>query len=150
MPTEPRELQSARQHLALAESGFRSKDGLFHLDEALSLLEDVIAGDSTAHTRIARNLASTYATRIHRAVQRLLQMDHGIPEPELEHLFRIVLLFDQRNFELPAESRANKNELVRQLIDRYYEGRSPAEKQAMLEELTRIERSQDAADRTGN
>jgi hypothetical protein len=141
MAAEPPELQSARQHLAQAEARYRSRDGLFHLDEALSLLEDVIANGSTEQARIARNLAATYAARIHRTAQRLLQTDRGVPEPELEHLFQVVLLFDQRGLELPAESRANKIELVRQLIDRYYEGRSPAEKQAMLEELTRIEKS---------
>jgi hypothetical protein len=134
-------LQSARRHLAQAEARYRSGDGLFHLDEALSLLEDVIATESIEQATVARNLAASYASRIHRAVQRLLQTDRGVPEPELEHLFKIVLLFDQRGFELPVESRANKIELVRQLIDRYYEGRSPAEKQAMLEELTKIEQS---------
>ena len=134
-------LWTARQHLAQAEARYRSADGLFHLDEALSLLEDVIATGSAEQARVARNLAATYAARIHRAVQRLLQTDRGVPEPELEHLFKVVLLFDERGFELPVESRANKIELVRQLIDRYYEGRSAAEKQTMLEELTKIEKA---------
>ena len=136
--SESTRLKSARQHLTLAEARYRSADGLFHLDEALSLLEEVVASDSAEHATVARNLAATYAARIHGTVRERLQTDRAVPEPELEHLFKVVLLFDQRGFELPAESRANKIDLVRLLIDRYYEGRPAAEKQAMLDELTKI------------
>ena len=63
-----------------------------------------------------------------------------MPEPDLEHLFKVVLAFDERSFELPEEARATKVSLVRDLIDRYYEGHSPETKRAALEQLAEITR----------
>ena len=39
---------------------------------------------------------------------------------------------------MPADARLTKINLVRQLIDRYYEGHAPAAKRAALEQLARI------------
>jgi hypothetical protein len=137
---EPRELQSAREHLARAETGYRTPDGLYHLEEGLALLEEVIAGNAPEYRTLALNLASTYFARIYGSVKRLVDTDRGLPEPDLEHLFKVVLAFDERSFELPAEARATKISLVRDLIDRYYEGHSPEAKRAALEQLAEISR----------
>lgn len=136
---EPRELQSAREHLARAEAGYRSQDGLNHLEEGLELLEEVMA-ESPQHRQLAENLASTYFIKIYGNIKRLVESDRGLPEPDLEHLFKVVLAFDERSFELPTEARATKISLVRDLVDRYYEGHSPDAKRAALEQLEEISR----------
>jgi hypothetical protein len=131
-------LDAARRHLAQAEAGYRSEDGLFHLEEGLVLLEELLASDQSAVRSIARNLAATYSAKIFRAVANLVQTDRGLPEPELERLFKVVLAFDEHGFDLPAEARAAKIGVVELLIDRYYEGHSPEDKRRALEELGRI------------
>jgi hypothetical protein len=135
---EPQQLRAARQHLAQAEANYRSADGLFHLGEGLALLEELLGCGEHAHRMIARNLAETYATKIFRAVSKLVETDRGLPEPELEHLFRVVLAFDEHGFELPAEARSAKISVVEHLVNRYYEGHSPEEKRKVLEELANI------------
>jgi len=135
---EPPQLLSAREHLALAEARYRSEDGLFHLEEGLALLEEVMAGSSPGYRAVAQNLAATYSTKIYNLVRNVVGRDRALPEPDLEHLFRVVLAFDDRGLDLPADIRSIKIELVRRLIDHYYEGRSPAEKQAALQQLLQI------------
>jgi hypothetical protein len=61
-----------------------------------------------------------------------------VPEPQLEHLFKVVLAFDQSEVELPDNAREVKVEIARRLIDRYYEGHSPEQKRKALEQLTKI------------
>ena len=61
-----------------------------------------------------------------------------MPEPQLEHLFKVVLAFDQSEVELPDTAREVKIEIARRLIDRYYEGHSPEQKRKALEQLTKI------------
>ena len=51
---EPPQLLSAREHLALAEARYRSEDGLFHLEEGLALLEEVMAGSSQGYRSVAQ------------------------------------------------------------------------------------------------
>lgn len=140
---ESAELRSAREHLSRAEAKYRSEDGLFHLEEGLALLEEVIAGTDAEATRVARNLLSTYAAKICAWVDRLVEADRGLPEPELEHFFRLILAFDQRGLKLTADTRAIKVSLVRRLIDRYLEGHPPAAKQAALDQLAKISGMED-------
>ena len=135
---EPPQLLSAREHLALAEARYRSEDGLFHLEEGLALLEEVMAGISPGYRAVAQNLAATYSMKIYNLVRNVVGRDRALPEPDLEHLFRVVLAFDDRGLDLPADIRSIKIELVRRLIDHYYEGHSPAEKQAALQQLLQI------------
>jgi hypothetical protein len=135
---EPPQLLSAREHLALAEARYRSEDGLFHLEEGLALLEEVMAGSSSGYRAVAQNLAATYSMKIYNLVRNAVARDRALPEPDLEHLFRVVLAFDDRGLDLPADIRSIKIELVRRLIDHYYEGHSPAEKQAALQQLLQI------------
>jgi hypothetical protein len=138
MAAEPTKLRAAREHLSRAEATFRADDGLFHLEEALALLDEVGASEDSTHRRIARNLASTYALKLFGAIRRLVLTDPGLPEPELERFFRIVLAFDDADVELPTEAASIKIELVRRLIDRSYEGYSPEEKRKAVERLEEI------------
>src|SRR5262245_40412776 len=138
MAIEPTELRAARVHLSRAEATCRVDDGLFHLEEALALLDEVSASDDAVHRTIARNLASTYALKMFSAIRRLVETDPGMPEPELERYFRIVLAFDDADVELPPEAIPIKIELVRRLIDRTYEGYSPEERRKAVERLEEI------------
>jgi hypothetical protein len=136
--TEPREMFAAREHLARAEADYRSTSGLAELEQGIGLLDDVMSGKDASHRSIAANIAKTYATRIFRSIGSLLEADRSVPEPQLEHLFKVVIAFDQSEIELPENARAVKVEIARRLIDRYYEGHSPEYKRKALEELTKI------------
>jgi hypothetical protein len=136
--TEPRELAAAREHLARAEASYRSAAGLAELEQGLALLDDVMSANHAGQRAVAENIAKTYATRIYRSIAALLDGDRAVPEPLLEHLFKVVLAFDQRDVELPDNAREVKVEIARRLIDRCYEGHAPEQKRKALEQLTKI------------
>jgi hypothetical protein len=135
---EPKELTSARRCLAKAEADLTSEDGLTQLVEGLAFLEDVIATGTATATKTARNLATSYAARIYDRINAVVNTDRHVPEPELEHYFKVVLAFDQIGVQLPQSAQDLKIEVVRRLIDRYYEGHPPERKQQALEELAQI------------
>jgi hypothetical protein len=135
---EPRQLSSAREHLSQAEATYDTKEGLRRLEEGLALLDEVIATDAADYKTVARNLARTYSNRIVSAICARVETDRATPEPELEHLFAVMLAFDQVDLELPPEARTLKISIARRLIDRYYEGSSPADKEKALDQLAQI------------
>lgn len=135
---ETEQLQAARKHLAKAEAAFRSADGRAELEEGLLMLAEVMTGGAPADQEVARNLASTYTKKFYGIVRQLLETDRGIPEPELEHFFKLILALDHAGVDLPADARSMKLKLARRLVDRYFEGYSPAAKQQALERLTAI------------
>jgi len=139
--TEPRELLAAREHLARGEASYRSATGLTELEQGIGLLDDVMSGKDARHRTIAENIAKTYSTRIYRSIGALLEADRAVPEPQLEHLFKVVLAFDQSEIELPDTARAVKIEIARRLIDRYYEGHSAERKREAVEQLMKISKS---------
>jgi hypothetical protein len=136
---EPAQLVDARKHLSRAESGYRSADGLLHLEEGLALLEEVALDGAPGQRVIALNLLSTYSTRICDSIRKVVETDRALPEPDLEHLFKVLLTFDSTGWELPEYVRSLKVNVVKRLIDFHYEGHSAAEKQKMLEQLAGIE-----------
>ncbi len=135
---EPRELASARRYLARAEAELDSADGLARLAEGLSLLDDLIAGRDKAVARTAANLAATYVGRIYERIGAAVAKDPQMQEPKLEHYFKVVLALDQVGEALPATAAELKLAVVRALIDRYYEGHSPEQKQHALEQLSQL------------
>ena len=136
---EPQELTKARRCLARAEASLSSADGLAQLVDGLAMLDDVI-GSGTAAAGTARNLAASYAARIYARVGDAVAGDAQLPEPELEHLFKVVLAFDQVGAALPESAQELKIAVVRLLIDRYYEGHPPEKKQRALDDLARLAR----------
>ena len=136
--SEPQELIDARRCLASAEADLGSEEGLAQLTEGLALLDDVIGVAPQAAERTARNLASTYATRVYGHVADSLSRDPGLPEPVLEHFFKLVLAFDRVSAVVAPSAHALKIDVVRRLIDRYYEGYPPERKQRVLEELAQL------------
>ena len=135
---EPANLASARKHLSLAESRYRSEDGFVHLEEGLALLDEVALESAREYQAIARNLLSTYSSRICESIRKLVDGDPALPQPELEHLFKVLLAFDAVDLELPGFVRTTKINVVRRLIDLAYEGYPAEEKQKVLEQLTGI------------
>jgi len=134
---EPRELATARQHLAKAEAALDSADGLVRLAEGMSLLDDLIAGRDAAVARTAGNLAASYAARIYARIGKAVA-NPQLPEPKLEHYFKVVLALDQVSEALPAAATELKLAVARALIDRYYEGHSPEQKRRALEQLAAL------------
>jgi hypothetical protein len=135
---EPKDLTSARRCLAKAEADLTSEEGLTQLVEGLAFLEDVIASGTATAVKTARNLATSYAARVYGRIDAVVSTDVHLPEPDLEHYFKVVLAFDQVGVELPRSAQDLKIAVVRRLIDRYYEGHPPERKQQALEELAQI------------
>jgi hypothetical protein len=144
---ESRDLAAARRQLAAGEALYESADGLAAIDEGLALLEDVVELGSASDARTAQNLAATYAARLYERVGVTLSADRAVPEPALEHFFKLVLVFDRFAAALPANAHALKIDVVRRLIDRYCEGHPPEKKRAMLAQLDALEEPQSAAER---
>ena len=123
--------------MADAEAGFASADGLTRLDDGLGRLAGLIDAGG-AEGRVARNLAASYAGRFYARVQSKLERDAQVPEPELEHYFKVVLAFDQVAEALPASATDLKIRVVEALVERYYEGHPPERKRAALEQLAAL------------
>jgi hypothetical protein len=136
MPETPA-LRSARDHLARAEASFASADGLFHLEEGLVILDEVSVDDDVQRS-VAKNLAATYATKIFGRIQAAIATDRAVPQPLLEHYFKLMLAFDHGDFDLPEQARTLKIAVVRRLIDLAYEGYPPAAKRKALEQFGAI------------
>jgi hypothetical protein len=135
---ESRELAGARASLAAAEAAWTSAEGLAHLEDGLDALADIIDGGKAPEARIAGNLAATYAGRFYGRVRAKLERDAQVPEPELEHYFRVVLAFDRVQSALPAAAAELKIGVVEALVERYYEGHPPEKKRAVLEQLAAL------------
>jgi hypothetical protein len=132
------ELRAARRDLAAAEASLEAGAGLDALAEGLSLLDGVMAAGAAVEVRTARNLAVSYASRIYGRVAQRVASDAQIPEPLLEHYFKVVLAFDAVADALPADAAALKISVVRALIERYYEGHPPEAKRRALAELAKV------------
>jgi hypothetical protein len=126
--------------MAAAEAGWASADGLTRLSDALGRLADIIEAGG-AEARIASNVAASYAGRFYGRVRDKLGHDAQVPEPELEHYFKVVLAFDQVQSALPAAAAHLKIGVVEALIERYYEGHPPEKKRGALEQLAALRRA---------
>lgn len=123
-----------------AEADWLSVEGLARLTDGLDRLTYVIETGTKTEARTASNLAVTYAGRFYGRVRDKLERSRQVPEPELEHCFKIVLAFDQVQDALPQAATDLKIDVVKALVERYYEGHSPEKKRAVLEELAALGR----------
>ena len=135
---ESRELAGARASLAAAEAAWASADGLARLEDGLDALADIIEAGKAPEALIAGNLAASYAGRFYGRVRAKLERDAQVPEPELEHYFKVVLAFDRVQSALPAAAAELKIGVVEALVERYYEGHPPEKKRAVLEQLAAL------------
>ena len=124
--------------MAEADAGWATADGLARLQDGLGRLADIIDMKSGPEARTAGNLAATYAGRFYGRVRDKLERDAQVPEPELEHCFKVVLAFDLIGDSLPPAAAELKIDVVKALIERYYEGHSPEKKRAALEQLAAL------------
>jgi len=108
------------------------------LTEGLGRLTDVLETGNPAEARTAGNLAASYAGRCYERVRKELAQDPQMPEPKLEHYFKVVLAFDQVAGALPPSAGELKIAVAEALVDRYYEGHPPAKKRAVLEQLAAL------------
>lgn len=135
---EPQHLTEARRRLSRAESALFAKDAALEFEEGLALLQELADSGEQQVRVIARTIAKTYASKLYEAIRTLLDSDRNVPEPKLEHLFRLVLVFDAAEAELPGDARDIKIALGRELLNRYLEGHAAEEKRAALEGLMKI------------
>ncbi len=135
---EPKELIDARRHLSRAEAALFSKDAVTELEDGLDLLQDLAESGAKPVRALARTIAKTYASKCYDAIRTSLASDRNVPEPTLEHLLRIVLVFDEADADLPDDARDVKIALGRTLLNRYLEGHAPEEKRTALAELMSI------------
>jgi len=135
---ESRELVAARASMAAAEAAWASADGLSRLEDGLERLADIIDARKGAEARVAGNLAASYAGRFYGHVRDKLERDSQVPEPELEHCFKVVVAFDRVQSALPAAAAELKVSVVKALIERYYEGHPAEKKRAVLEQLAAL------------
>jgi hypothetical protein len=124
--------------MAAAEGAWASADGLARLADGLGRLADIIEAGTAAEARIASNVAASYAGRFYGRVRDKLERDAQVPEPELEHCFKVVLAFDQVQSALPAAAAELKIGVVKALVERYYEGHPAEKKRAVLEQLAAL------------
>ncbi len=127
--------------MAEAEADWSSADGLARLIDGLGRLSDLIEMGDKNEVRTARNLAATYAGRFYGRVRDKLKLSLQVPEPELEHCFKVVLAFDAVQEALPPTAAELKIDVVKALVERYYEGHPPEKKRAALEQLTELKRA---------
>ena len=138
---EPASLRAARDHLAQAEQGFQTVDGLHHLEEGLALLDEVMHQELFDSYRLtAGNIGATYAGKIYTRIRQLIDHDAGVPEPLLEQLFKVLLAFDVRAVDLPPGADQLKVDIVERLIEAYYEGHPEQEKARAREALMMLKR----------
>ena len=135
---ESRELAAARLCMAEAEATLPSAEGLARLADGLGRLTDVMEAGRPAEARTAANLAASYAGRCYARVRKEVEQDRQMPEPTLEHYFKVVLAFDQVAASLPPAAAELKIAVVEALIDRYYEGHPPEKKRAVLAQLAAL------------
>lgn len=133
--TEPSDLVAARALLSRAEDGFRTPRAIAQFEEGLELLEEIVQTGTTDQQRLARNIAKAYVEKVYASVAALLATRHAPPEPELEHLFKLILVFDAAGVALPENAKETKLRLARELLRCYLEGHAPEEKRAALEAL---------------
>jgi hypothetical protein len=129
-------LARARAFLAKAEAAATWADARGPLEEGLALLADALDAKPPARD-VARNLGATYARTLYRRIEARLAAPQ-VSEPELEQMFALVRALDDRELPLPEHARDVKIDVVTRLVNLYCEGRSPAERQRVLEQLSGI------------
>jgi ABC-type thiamine transport system substrate-binding protein len=137
--SESKTLQAARRQLARAEARFDAPESILNLHEGIALLDELVQSGG-AEVSIARNVATAYAEKLFARVQKSIQIDRAVPQPILEHYFKMMLAFDAGYFEFPYESRAIKIAVAHRLIELLYEGYPDAQKQAALRQLSEMTR----------
>lgn len=135
MGLEPAEIAQAREHLAFFEKRMMDSESIHHLSEGLLLLEDVVANNAAGASReLARNLGTTYASRICSKIEQLLE-DQASNEPQLEHVLKLLLEIDDSQFGNKERTSQITVETVHRLFEEYFRGYTAEEKQKVIKKL---------------
>lgn len=102
------------------------------------MLEAIAVDGERQDRAVATNLLARYAGGLCVAIRRAVDADRAPTEPALEHLFQVLLAFDAVELELPDFVRPLKIDVVKRLIDHYYEGHSDEAKRKALAQLAGI------------
>lgn len=129
-------LARVRALLARAEAATSWADARAPLEEGLGLLADALDEPSPVEG-LARNLGAAYARALYGRITARLATPH-VSEPELEQMFALVRTLDDRDVPLPERAREVKIDLVTRLVNLYCEGRSRAERERVLAQLSGI------------
>ncbi|HEY5569693.1 MAG TPA: hypothetical protein VIM81_20900 [Gammaproteobacteria bacterium] len=146
MVAESEDLTSARRHLREVESGFRSIDAEFHLDEGLALLEIIAADGSPKEQNIANTIGTTYLDRFAaRIVESLSALD--VPEPHLKHLMRMSQILSRCRFapSCATDLRSLAGDIAGRYIDALFEGYTKDEKDREIRRLMKKLEKEDEA-----
>jgi hypothetical protein len=129
-------LARARALLARAEAVPSWAEARVALEEGLALLADAL-DEPSPEQGLARNLGAAYARALYGRITARLAAPH-VSEPELEQMFALVRTLDDRHLPLQERARDVKIDLVTRLVNLYCEGRSPAERERVLAQLSGI------------
>lgn len=136
MSIEPAEIVQAREHLASFEKRMMGSGAIHHLSEGLLLLEDVVENSADGVSRdLARNLGTTYASRICSKIDQILEAQASATEPRLEHGLKLLLEIEDSQFGDKERTSRLKMETVRKLFEQYFRGYTTEEKQRFVKKL---------------
>ena len=131
MAREPRELTEARALLAEFEAEMHKPEAIAPLSEALELLADIRdGGESAENARIASNVASAYANKVHRIIVDL-NREQMVHSETVLHWHKVLEEFEKAEFPLSSETVAARNTL-------FLKKMSPSERQSLLEKLQEL------------
>jgi len=126
-------LETARRHLGVLEASILDDQSEYHLDEALSLLESLVA-EGGAEAAIAGNLGRTYVARIESAIRDTGLAAGDVPEPVLERLLNLIRSLAPSDFAPEGLADLHLQIGVR-YIDAVFEGYPQARKDAVLAQI---------------
>ena len=127
---ESRELAAARRHLGAVEADIVGAQSEYHLDEALLLLEDLVAGGGP-ESGIAGNIGRTYVGRLESAIRAVGLAPGDVPETVLERLLNLIRSLAPSDFAPEGLPELHVQIGVR-YIDAVYEGYPQRDKDAVL------------------
>ncbi len=134
--TEPSEIIQARKHLAKFECNIMGKDGVYHLSEGLTLLEDYLELASTSnHSELAQNIGNTYVSKACESIGAFLENKELITEPSLENYFKLLTELECFDFGNKEEIGKLKYETIKLLFKELFRGYSEAEKKKIFKQL---------------
>lgn len=124
-------LEQARAALAKFELDIGSKGADRYLVDGLDLLDEIVS-ESGSPSTIAKNLGETYAKKAMDYVERSLR---NATQPELEHLFQLLIELEVYQFGDKNELSKLKVQVFKSLVSSYFAGYSEEEKKAELQRL---------------
>lgn len=133
---EPYQISQAREHLAKFEKDMMSPEGLYHLSEGLSLLDEPADPESpSSHSELAQNIGNSYVSKACSVIDARLESQSSTTEPYLEKYFGVLTEIGCFDFGNKEEVRKLKIKTFKLLFDEYLQGYSVEEKKKLIRDL---------------